>query len=527
MSYYLEYVLRLEEPCKMGTQGNQNNTSALSYLAGSSLRGAFITQYLKKYKDVDKQDLFRHTYFYDAYICQDDQKLIPVPSIYYASKHEMRKVKLGEKDALEVKSCYDPDLRPEEGQQRVDTSAFASFEGDTYHPYQVKKQGQLHINIEDDGMFRYEAISPDQYFNGVIVCENEATCHHMQDLLKDEIFYIGGSKGSGYGRVHIESTKISSFEDYLSSYRLKKHQNQNYFTLYALSNILFIDQYGDLKATVDPSYLEKHLGISHVKLIKAYSSTMRTASFNHTWKAGNVQQTAIKAGSYFLYSYEGNMDDSYKVLEEKGIGQRKTEGFGRVLFNVDFSQTKRLPLQLKAHTFGKIEVSKEDRKFLSNLQQSINNKRMEDLIDEAAYRCYKNSKDPLSNTQLARLYNLLDSILIGISSADEAERDLKFNEGKLRINSFKEGLKTKSKDAYRIKKLQMDNGTIKRYIEMLEELFDDNVSYNLYDTKFKELYTQLKITNEGKKNYEKSYIKLLFLHKVLYNQMRGGSGHEN
>lgn len=526
MRYYLEYILRCEEPCKMGTQGNQNNTRALSYIAGSSIRGAMISQYLNHYDLEDKQDLFKGTYFYDAYYCDGDRKLVPVPAIYYASKHDVRKAKQENQKTYNIHSCYGHDDEPAEGEQRVDTGTYAYFEGDTYYPYSVKKEGNLHITIAKPDMFRYEAISPEQNFSGVICFTDEETMKRFEAILNDATLYIGGSKGSGYGRSRIKKIHQLSFDELVESYHLPKKEVQKYFSLYALSNVLFVDEHGDLKATISNEYLEKHLGISNVKLEKAYVSTTRTASFNHTWKAGNVQQVAIKAGSYFIYSYEGEWNGAYKALEEQGIGQRKNEGFGRVLFNPDFSQSKRKAFTVSDTKEKVLDISAEDLSFLKHLKEDINESRKEKLIDEAAYRCYEKSKKPLSNSQLARLYNVLDQVLTHPLYVN----NIKMSKDK--INRFRDELKTDSLKSYQLRELILDNQQHRKYYDMLNELTDDHTTYTMWDLKYQESYEQfsydrdveLKIKEKVvNKDEEQFRMKCLFLYKVLYNQMRGGS----
>lgn len=101
MYNYVKYQIYLEEPLKMGKQGNQDNEESLSYIAGSTLRGAVIGKaintWFENYVGDLSEDplysdiLFKKTKFYDAYLAHEGKSLIPVPGVYYADKHDVRR----------------------------------------------------------------------------------------------------------------------------------------------------------------------------------------------------------------------------------------------------------------------------------------------------------------------------------------------------------------------------------------------------------------------------------------------------
>ena len=74
---YVSYILDAEEPVKMGDQGNQANCDALSYIAGSAIRGAVIAECVKA--GVKVEELVKNTRFYDAYVVTDDEYAAPIP----------------------------------------------------------------------------------------------------------------------------------------------------------------------------------------------------------------------------------------------------------------------------------------------------------------------------------------------------------------------------------------------------------------------------------------------------------------
>ncbi len=523
MSYYLEYTLNLEEPVKMGTQGNMTNTSALTYLAGSSLRGAFINRYIKDYPIYDKKDIFKDTYFYDAYLNVNGKKLIPVPLIFYADKQDM---KIEGKD-IKVFSGYTGN-NPKAGHIRIDTKAYAYFDrikkknaaSAAYHPFNVRLLSQLHINVDKADMFRYEAIDAGQKFTGYIRCESEETLNRFQKMLDQQIFYVGGSKGSGYGRVKIESAKIVQMYNNASIYNVgtnaDRKQLNNRLCIYALSNILYVNEKGEVQGYIDEDYLAKKLGLDDVTLYKSYAAVTPTGSFNHTWRAGTVEQSAIKAGSYFIYEYNGTLNnEAVKVLQEEGIGQRKTEGFGRIIINPDFSHQRRLLMEVKTELDEPQTLSDDERKTLEQLQMAINEHRINAFITKAVNFSYTNTKGQpkLSDTQLARLYKKLDYILVN------EKNDIKAKES---INAFAMNLKSKTASDYSYKNIFLPNNTNRNYKKILDELIDDKHKYADWDPNFEKSYKEFKYDPNSKAYPQNQFrMKCKFLHDVIYNLMRG------
>ena len=101
MKTYIQYILKTLEPIKMGAQGCQNDMEyALSYITGSSVRGAIIGRYIQKEKiheDIAQNPVYRkiltdEVRFLDAYIQKAGKMAIPIPLCYYGNKHELKQL---------------------------------------------------------------------------------------------------------------------------------------------------------------------------------------------------------------------------------------------------------------------------------------------------------------------------------------------------------------------------------------------------------------------------------------------------
>ena len=253
MKNYVRYKLLLEEPVKMGKQGDQSNTETLTYIVGSSVRGAFLSLYTDQYypgvRGLDKdpeirEELFTQTRFSDAWISMEGKPLFPFPAVYYANKHELRAAEQtdekGNPVKLEVHCCI-RDV-PGEGEVRLGRNAYCTLGEDSVIQGTVRTDGNLHIAVGRNGnekkMFRYEAISAGQEFCGIIQCRDEAAAERYREVIDGRTVYLGGSKGSGYGRCRVVSAEKIESTEAVSMYGLRRKEQPGVLTIRALSNLI-------------------------------------------------------------------------------------------------------------------------------------------------------------------------------------------------------------------------------------------------------------------------------------------------
>gem|GEM_PF-5440835 len=423
MTMYIRYQLLLEEPVRMGMAGNQEGTAAMSYLAGSALRGALLGKYIHTYygdrtDDLSKdpavrRELFTDMRFTDAYLSESGRDLIPVPNVYYVDKHQKRAAEKENKKKYTVHSCVRE--IPNEGELRQGSGGFCRIEGKQFTVIPVHKCANLHIGTEEKTMFRYEAIDKGQVFTGYIACE-EASAARMLEILDDAVLYVGGSKGSGYGRCKVIACEKSSYEKMLEFYGIQRETCTNEFTVYALSRLDLTDPGGNPAGEIDPAYLEKTLGVRNVCLKQASVASEIVSSFNHTWKAGHVLQNTVSAGSHYLYTCEGQVSkEAARKLEEKGVGLRKEEGFGRILINADFSQNVCAVYEPKKEITKRVPMTPEEKALYHDIQRRVNQRKILSQINKAAMDCMEHSPKlarTVSRTQISGLYSALQKALL-------------------------------------------------------------------------------------------------------------------
>ena len=435
MHKYLIYDIEALEDIKLAKTNTQiDSEESMEYITGSSIRGAFIYKYIREYNIQDiNQGIHREKLlsggikFLNAYPISDKNRSIPFPKCYFAKKEEIR----GFDGYLEIKSGLDTSL--EQGFEKVRLSEFVRYEDDEFYKVNVEKKSNLHINKlkEKNILFRYESISKGQEFRGIIKVEDDTYVDEIKGILEDTIVYIGGSKGSGYGRCRIKNMEVVEnnpeyyiFED--------KDDFEEYIYLLAMSDIIYRNELGEYKTLIEPKYLCEKLKLENVEYIDSNIETKRITSFNNKWNCHTPQIVGIKAGSVFKYKIHGDIDeDILRNFMDKGIGERKVDGFGRFIildsFNDSYLNEKQGEIGEGEELYELLSRLNEDeetqlydivnRIYISRIENEINNRVLE--IDDNM-----KNQDQLSSSQWGNYKDLFSYLLtlepsIGISKYKE------------------------------------------------------------------------------------------------------------
>lgn len=163
----------------------------------------------------------------------------------------------------------------------------------------------------------------------------------MKILIDIDEFSLGGSRSAGYGRVRIEDVQIiSDWHEYDID---NAETNGETVILTLLSDAIIREKSGQITSDVDSVFGCDRIG--------AFQKTRAVGGFNRKWGLPLVQSHAVQAGSVFVYQASDIDDKLLKHIEQEGIGERRTEGFGRVAINWQ-NQT-----EMKRHPFLKYESS--------------------------------------------------------------------------------------------------------------------------------------------------------------------------
>ena len=137
------------------------------------------------------------------------------------------------------------------------------------------------------------------------------------------------------------------------------------------------------------------------KPLSAYQRTRIVGGFNRKWGLPLVQVPALQAGCVFVYQVDHVNREIVQKLEQEGIGERRTEGFGRLAVNLHTQATlHRCPEPPKEIPFPE-PLSEQSQR----LAQQMAARRLRAVLDQKLIEAVSqlNITKPPSNAQLARL----------------------------------------------------------------------------------------------------------------------------
>ena len=344
MCYYRIVEITNVEPLKIGARGAQSSYAepTAEYIPGSTLRGALIGQLnrLGLFNDSTKSDFLLRMECYNAYPYSAEAFYLPRPFHLRVNKHEWREAKALRNEKVSLSNWLEEQEKQSEAKNHPEYR-FMTVKQDRFQGKKVAKEYRLHHSTcksqlpEPENLFRYEAISAGQKFRGILKY-TEALDAQINTLLGEaRVFYLGGSKGSGYGKSEIKTVK-GPLRDYkyikqFLGIKSFSENNENEITITCLSDCLFRNEFGQPINHLPEQYFYELTG-KYPILEKQFIQTGQTEGYNTTWRARYPKETTVKAGSVLRYRFAEGLtaDERQKLskLEEKLVGSRIQDGYG-------------------------------------------------------------------------------------------------------------------------------------------------------------------------------------------------------
>ncbi|HBC96778.1 MAG TPA: hypothetical protein DC034_08305 [Clostridium sp.] len=347
-------VIEIEncEPLKIGSRGYQSTYSepTTDHIPGSTIRGALIREMIRLglFDDTTKNDILLKMECYNAYPFYNKTTYIPKAFHLRMNKHEWREKKIKEnEEPLTLCNLLEED----ETAKNPLSYSFIAIKDNKIFGKNVDKEYRLHHftyslnpeNKEQENIFRYEAISSGQSFKGIIRYDEELE-NKMETLFEKKFAaYLGGSKGSGYGKCQIcAEESMDNFIDVKNNLGIdyEKENNTKEVVITCLSDCLFRDEFGQPVNYIPKSYFF-NLVNKGIKLENQFIQTGQTEGYNTTWKARYPKETTIKAGSVFKYIFkedltENELSELIYFLEGSLLGSRTQDGYGWLGVNIKY-----------------------------------------------------------------------------------------------------------------------------------------------------------------------------------------------
>lgn len=309
------YTLSLKEPFILTGREIGNYVEVRDSIQGSTVRGAMIEHFAKS-KDVSLEDL----------LCIEASDATS-GDISLASKFITKYAIDGDK--IETDKIVDPRNEIE------DKSKGKGVKLERKGTSMLKAKGNeisIAINsqtksVEDGMLFNSEYLQCDEKLIGDIVLPEG-----LVDENKDYTIYLGKMKSKGFGKAVITFGKYEKERVNLKA-RIEKLQKQ------ANEKILTFDLQSDLILPFNTIYnvgeqFKALVGISELKFEenKSYINTGKLGGYNIINNIRKVDELVITRGSVLTYEIDdfNSILPQLEEIEEKGLGLRKNEGFGRV-----------------------------------------------------------------------------------------------------------------------------------------------------------------------------------------------------
>jgi len=351
MAQYLKYIIKNIEPLRIADDSSSQygQTATLNYIPGSAMRGIIVNA-LAADEDFAyiKQALFStQVRFLNAYPVIEDKELIPSPKGFYEDKTENRKKKI---QNIVIDGSF------QEGLKRSSIGDYCYFSNGCIYYYQPESGTDMKIKMnlgdnEKRNVFRNEYLVPGQRFAGFIALEIEKELNKTADARVDianladrirKVFerpvMIGNGRLAGMGKCLVESCINYDglpFTEYMAQGSL---DGECYMML--LSDTVMRNENGEL-CGINKTALETQMGVTKLEYDLCATYTTNVKGFNRKWGGKIPSAIMYGKGSVFHLTYQ----ESFKAenvlrLMDRGIGIRRNEGFGRVIFLGNYEEIK-------------------------------------------------------------------------------------------------------------------------------------------------------------------------------------------
>ena len=408
MTRYLKYTIENVEPIRVSDDSSSQSgqTVTLRYIPGSSIRGYVIGQVSRKGQldGIKKSLLSNKVRFMNAYLSVNGNNLIPSPKGFYEDKSESE---VKDIENVTIKGTF------KDGNKRASLGRYCRFEKDTIRYYQMNTESDLKIKInleenEKQNVFRNEFIAKGQHFTGFIAVDDADLEPYINESI-DESLLLGSVRSAGYGKCRIINAEWTDEIPYSDVSAQTEQPDEAY--LYLLSNTVMRNEYGEL-CGIDEKQLEEMLGVSQLNMELCSTSIANVKGYNRTWRTKIPSAIMYEQGSVFHLKYNGIITkDKIDEITNKGIGIRRNEGFGRILF---FDKSMYESIRQKKEGEAQVKSNENDTTFTDTDQKvlkQIAKNYYRNQIKSAITRYIVNHSLKLNNISNSQL-GTIESILI-------------------------------------------------------------------------------------------------------------------
>ena len=329
----IRYVLHTDLPLIVTklSSSSGNGYETRNYIPGSVIRGFVIGKLAHENPDWFRENketlLSESTRFLNAFPTPSERPAIPSLMGFYEDKAE---------SAFES-VVIDGKVTP--GLKRAKIGSFCAPEGKVLKYWSTETDGYTRIDRsrKDDEdntlMFQTRHISAGQDFTGYILLDSPELAETLSAVFTSEI-WIGADRYEGFGKCSLKVLEAAE-EPACFGYGYGEQDRPDpvlYMTL--LSPTCMLDDNGE-PCGLNLADLAKTLGVREILAEKLLCSTSVSeyGAYNRRWACREPAVRMYDSGSVFkLVCDSAPSAEALRTLQRSGIGIRRAEGFGQVLF---------------------------------------------------------------------------------------------------------------------------------------------------------------------------------------------------
>ncbi len=337
--------------------GDPNSGVSYPYVPGSLVRGAAVAAYMREKAiaalDAGVEEVRRlffdgRTRYLNAYpVDARGVRTLPTPrSLFHVKGEETSIYDFAIKTIAEV-----DDEKVQFVAAAKESQPFCWMEDN--HIFFIAPERRINVHTQRDrvkgratdesgAVFQYDALEEGQTFAGWVLVDEDVDVELASSLLRC-ISRLGGSSNSGYGRVSVEVDTPQDAQAWREiPERIVPIDAGETFVVTLLSDTLVRDAItGQYSWNLQPA-LQRLLGVEIERVQMAAGEEEQRSvwrleevgGFNRTWGLPLPQAQAIAGGSAFVFRARANiLPETISGAEWRGIGERRSEGFGRLAFN--------------------------------------------------------------------------------------------------------------------------------------------------------------------------------------------------
>lgn len=404
MSKYLRYVIENVSPLRISDNSTSQSgqTISLKHIPGTTVRGYIINKLSTSdmFEDVQKQILFSDKVrFLNAYLTDSEHELLPSPKGFYENKDP--------KDNSLENVLIDGDISGEN--KRAGLGRYCYYNGNCIYYYNIETESDMRIKIgskKEQDIFRNECIKSGYRFTGYIAFDDETILEDIKNVLQGDI-YLGSGRSQGLGKCKVLKTDIINNVPF-TEYAVKENVKEECY-LMLISHGAMRDANG-VFCGIDLQALEQKLEVENLKIEFASTSIVNIDGYNRIYKSKTPSVPMYEQGSVFKLKFDGEIQVGKMIdLMNRGIGVRRNEGFGRILF---FNNYQELNIKRKCeineysnNTEG-IEKYSDDEKTIrsvaANYYRMLINRKIREKILEGT------NSNGLAGSQVGNIQSLLE-----------------------------------------------------------------------------------------------------------------------